>query len=151
MGDESPRERLQAQAVRWLARREYSAHELGERLCARGFERADVAALVPELEANGLLSDRRFTESLVRNRIERGHGPQRITRELRTRGVDDTLIEEFVVADDDYWMACLRAVWEKRFGRPPANYRDWTRQARGLQRLGYNAAQVRRVVPDIDT
>ncbi|MGA8262046.1 MAG: regulatory protein RecX [Arenicellales bacterium] len=142
---------LLAQAMRWLARREYSVHELGQRLAAKGHDRASVDEALGALESQGLLSDRRFAESLVRSRVEHGYGPLRIAHELRVKGVDDTLIEELVEPDDDTWVARLELVWNKRFGRRPGDYREWARQARGLQSRGFTAEQVRRVIPDIET
>lgn len=148
---EPGRDELEAQAMRWLARREYSVRELQQRLQGKGFPSAAVAEVLHELESRGLVSDRRFAESLVRSRVERGYGPMKIAHELRAKGVDDPLIEELVEVDDEYWVARLQAVWEKRFGHPPADYRDWARQARGLQSRGFTAEQVRRVIPDIDS
>lgn len=137
--------------MRWLARREYSVRELEQRLQGKGYPAAAVAEALHDLESRGLVSDRRFAESLVRSRVERGYGPMKIAHELRAKGVDDPLIEELIGDDDEYWVARLQAVWEKRFGQPPADYRDWARQARGLQSRGFTAEQVRRVIPDIDS
>lgn len=151
MNGEPGRDELLAQAMRWLARREYSVRELEQRLQGKGYPAAVVAEVLHDLESRGLVSDRRFAESLVRSRVERGYGPMKIAHELRAKGVDDPLIEELVGDDDEYWVARLQAVWEKRFGQPPADYRDWARQARGLQSRGFTAGQVRRVIPDIDS
>lgn len=151
MGGEAGRDELLAQAMRWLARREYSVHELEQRLQGKGYPATAVAEVLQDLESRGLVSDRRFAESLVRSRVERGYGPMKIAHELRAKGVDAPLIEELVGDDDEYWVARLQAVWEKRFGQPPADYRDWARQARGLQSRGFTAGQVRRVIPDVET
>lgn len=150
MSEAPDRDELLAQAMRWLARREYSVHELGQRLRDKGYPAADVAGVLEELQDQGLVSDRRFAEALVRSRTERGYGPMKIAHELRAKGVDDPLIEEIVEDDNDYWTARLRELWEKRFGRAPGDYREWARQARGLQSRGFTAEQVRRVVPDIE-
>lgn len=151
MSGESGRDELLAQAMRWLARREYSVHELGRRLRDKGYPAAEVAGVLAELESGGLVSDRRFAESLVRSRAERGYGPMKIAHELRAKGIDDALVEEVLADDEDYWTARLRAVWEKRYGRAPDSYQEWARQARGLQSRGFSAEQVRRVIPDIDS
>jgi len=137
------------QAMRWLARREYSVYELEQRLLAKGYPRADVAGGREGIKDEGLVSDRRFAESLVRSRVERGYGPLKIAHELRTKGVDEALIEATLEPDTEYWAARLLEVWEKRFGAAPHDYREWARQARGLQSRGFTAEQVRRVVPDV--
>ncbi|HSH40714.1 MAG TPA: regulatory protein RecX [Arenicellales bacterium] len=151
MSEESDRSELREQAMRWLARREYSVHELGERLRGRGHTGAAVAEVVEELKSRGLVSDRRFAESLVRSRIERGYGPLKIAHELRAKGVDDSLVEEMLAEDEEQWADRLRTIWERRFGRAPGDYREWARQARGLQSRGFTAEQVRRVIPDIES
>jgi len=139
-----------AQAMRWLARREYGVHELGERLRAKGHPDAGVADVLDELVERGLVSDRRFAESLVRSRVERGYGPVKIAHELRAKGVDDALVDEVLGDDEERWIERLRTLWQKRFGHPPADYQEWARQARRLQSRGFTAGQVRRVIPDID-
>lgn len=151
MSEEAGRDDLLAQAMRWLARREYSVHELQRRLQGKGYPARMVDETLADLEARGLVSDRRFAESLVRSRVERGYGPLKITHELRAKGIDDSLIDEILGDDDECWDARLRAFWEKRYGRAPDDYREWARQARALQARGFTAAQVRRVIPDIDT
>lgn len=144
-------EEVLAQAMRWLARREYSAYELERRLQEKGFSPGDAREALAFLEARGLVSDQRFAESLVRSRIERGYGPLKIAHELRAKGVDDALIDRVLDGDSEHWVERLQAVWERRFGRPPENYREWARQARGLQSRGFSAEQVRRVLPDFDS
>ena len=48
--EETDRDALLAQAMRWLARREYSVHELGQRLRDKGYAAADVAGVLEALQ-----------------------------------------------------------------------------------------------------
>lgn len=139
------------QAMRWLARREYGVRELERRLTGRGYPASEIAEALEALTSQGLVSDRRFAESLLRSRVERGYGPVRIAHELRAKGVADTLIDELLEAEAGEWTERLQALWRKRFGRTPGDYREWARQARGLQNRGFTAEQVRRVIPDVDS
>lgn len=139
------------QATRWLARREYSVYELERRLTGKGYAEGLVSEVLEFLRSHDLVSDRRFAESLVRARTERGYGPMKISHELRSKGVDDALVEQVLEDDVEHWVARLREIWEKRFGEPPGTYQEWARQARGLQSRGFTAEQVRRVIPDIET
>lgn len=149
--DERPeRDAALDQAVRWLARREYSVHELAQRLTAKGFSEKAVDEVVEHLCDHDLVSDRRFAESLVRSRTERGYGPMKIAHELRSKGIDDTLVDQVLDDDVEIWVARLQEIWEKRFGDRPGDYREWARQARGLQSRGFTAEQVRRVIPDVE-
>ncbi len=133
-----------------LARREHGEQELLEKLVAKGFEREIAAKAVSELKTKDLVSDRRFVEVLVDNRIRRGYGPLRIRHELQQRGIDQALIEDTVDVNDPMWLTQLRQVWLKKFGDgTPDNYREWARQARFLQGRGYSAEQIKTVVPQV--
>ncbi|MBS1270490.1 MAG: Regulatory protein RecX [Gammaproteobacteria bacterium] len=136
--------------MRWLARREYSVYELKRRLIGKGYVEEDVRKALETLESRSLVSDRRFAESLFRNRVERGYGPVKIAHELKVKGVGEVLIDNVLENDSECWVTRLQAVWEKRFGHPPGSYREWARQARGLQSRGFTAEQVRRVLPEIE-
>ncbi len=135
--------------MRLLARREYAVAELAQRLRSRGHDETLVAAVVDELQDEGLLSEERFVESFVRSRVERGAGPMKIEAELRQRGVDTSRAEPHMAAVDWREQAC--EVYQQRFGNaePPADRREWSRRARFLQGRGFTAEQVRRVM-DVD-
>ncbi|NIN32678.1 MAG: hypothetical protein GTO58_18480 [Hydrogenophaga sp.] len=90
-------------ALRYLARREYAAGELTERLRRRGARPGDAEAVVAELVEQGLVSDRRFAEAFVRSRVQRLYGPLRIRAELRARGVGDDTVEALLGALADDW------------------------------------------------
>ncbi len=133
-----------------LARREHGEQELLVKLVAKGCEQEIAAAVIAELKGKDLVSDRRFVEVLVGNRMRRGHGPLRIRHELQQRGIGQALIEDTVDANDPMWLAQLREVWVKKFGGgAPDNYREWARQARFLQGRGYSAEQIKQIVPQV--
>lgn len=91
-------------------------------------------------------SDRRFTDALVRTRIEKGYGPSWISRELQGKGIDAQLIEAALAAGTEDWTELAARVREKKFGRSlPANYREQARQSRFLQYRGYTGEQIRSV------
>ena len=132
--------------IRLLARREHARRELEGKLAARGFARADIAAELDALEAEGLLSDARFAETFVRTRVEGGYGPLRIRAELQTRGVDGERIDRSLELVDDSWLEHCQAAWSRRFGSAPVDRREWSRQARFLSNRGFSAAHIRRVL-----
>lgn len=91
-----------------------------------------------QLAGKGLLSDRRFAESYVRSRVERGFGPLRIRQELRQRGVDDALVEASLDPYREGWLQCLIRVHDKRFGGGlPADVTEMARRARFLEYRGF--------------
>ena len=104
-----------AAALNLLARREHSRRELEAKLRSRGFEAQVASATAAALDAEGLLSERRFAESYVHSRAERGFGPVRIRAELGERGVADGDIEAALAGIDD-WDERLAAVYARKFG-----------------------------------
>ena len=100
--------------------------------------------MLDALEAQGLLSEERFTEQYVASRLDRGHGPRRIREELRRRGIDAAAAGEALGRDDRFWSGQASRARSKRFGEAmPADYREWVRQARFLERRGFTTEQIR--------
>lgn len=127
---------LRDRAIRLLARREYARAELERRLLARGGEPSAVRAVLSELESDGLLSDARYARAVVARRAG-SFSRARIVDELKAAGLSRDEIEAAVGEadlDDD---TALRALWQRRFGRAPADERDKARQVRFLQSRGF--------------
>ena len=136
-------------AVRLLARREHSVAELRHKLLARGHNSRQVADVLGALAGEGLLSDARFAEAFARSRIERGHGPVRISAELRQHEVDDALIARCFAALEVDWREQAARARRKRFGETlPGDYEARMRQARFLQYRGFDAGHIRQVLND---
>jgi len=101
------------------------------------------------LEAENLLSDRRFTETFVVQRIARGHGPLKIRYELRERGIDDDIATPYIDADRRAWCERALAVRHKRFGSgPPEDIRERSRQVRFLEQRGFEQEHIRYALED---
>jgi regulatory protein len=133
--------------VRLLAAREHSRGELRRKLLARGFHRDDVERLLSDLVGRGLLSDARFVEAYVAERVRRGYGPLRVRAELRERGVEEILIDQGLEPFRDAWTDALSRAHDKKFGPlPPTDRMEFGRRARFLQYRGFTAEQVCRVL-----
>ena len=110
------------------------------------YDAGEIATIVAELAAQGLLSDRRFAEAYVRGRFERGFGPQRIQSELRERGVATDLVAETLAELSGTWVDSARLQRNKRFGAGlPEDARERARQMRFLQQRGFTGDQIRAV------
>jgi regulatory protein len=132
---------LHAQAVGLLARREYARVELEQKLLGKGWDRSEVRATLDELAAEGYLSDARYARALVAQKSGRysRHG---IAAELKTKGVAAQEIEAALAdanLDDE---AALAALWQRRFGRAPADEREKARQVRFLQSRGFSLSAI---------
>jgi regulatory protein len=128
---------LKARALRYLAAREHSRVELARKLARYAGENDDVEALLDSLEAAKLLSEKRFSESLVNRRTAR-FGNQRILAELQSHQLDDALLSEVRAGLEQDEAVRAKEVWLKRFGRPPADAAERGKQMRFLQQRGFS-------------
>ena len=128
------------QAIRLLAQREHSRHELATKISRKQDELTtdELNALLDELEQSGYQDDQRFTEMFVRSSIERGHGPMKISYALRDKGIDETLAREVLDSADIDWLEQARYQREKKFGEEiPVDFKERARQSRFLAGRGY--------------
>ena len=113
----------------------------------KGCAEAIAAEVVRQLEAERLLSDDRFMESLIRARRNRGDGPLRIQKELQEKGVAPEAIAGWLDATSQDWIDNIRRVQRKKFGtRLPRNYTERARQARFLQYRGFTYDQIQQLL-----
>lgn len=125
-------------AVGLLARREHSRTELRRKLKKKGFDEDNIDQVIEQLLINNLLSDERFTETYINMRKHKGYGPLRIEQELRERGVDAELAEQFLDKNNQEWRTVMRQQYSKKYGDEPAmEYADRARQAKYLQNRGF--------------
>ena len=131
-----------------LARREYARAELETKLLAKGWPAAEICTALDELAAKGLLSDARYAQALAAKKA--GHYSRRgIAAELKARGVDQPDIEAAIAQadlDDD---AALAALWQRRFGDPPADAREKARQVRFLQSRGFSLSAILKLLRNV--
>ncbi|MFK7913868.1 MAG: regulatory protein RecX [Pseudomonadales bacterium] len=123
-------------ALRALGRREYSVFEMRSKL-ERHYDDDVVEHTLDELIARRLLSDERFTEALVRSRIERGQGPMRIRQELGQRGIGDELIDAHLTFDTEYWSGrALQALQKRSALRQALQEQDESLRCKARARVG---------------
>jgi regulatory protein len=148
---------LRARALQYLARREYSRAELRAKLLPHvqsyeDFEQlpiVDLDALLDDLTARGWLSDARATTQLVHARRSR-FGTQRITHELRQRGIADELIDAALPALKETELDAAREVWQRKFGVAPQDSKEKARQMRFLQSRGFSMEVIFKVMRTSD-
>jgi regulatory protein len=132
---------LQAQAVRLLARREYSRAELEARLVAKGAARGEVAVVLDELAALGYVSNERYARAIAKQKSGR-YSRRTIASELKAKGVAADDIDAALAATGVDDSSALEALWQRRFGRPPADNREKARQVRFLQARGFSLSAI---------
>lgn len=130
-------------ALRLLSRREHSRLELSLKLRQRGVDASVIDDVLDDFEDRGWLSDERFAEVFVRQRMDAGYGPMKILADLQQRGVHQTPAELSAVSEQQWVVSAVR-LRERRFGLADLSD-DWPeRQRQGgfLARRGFTGEQV---------
>ncbi|MGE0315618.1 MAG: recombination regulator RecX [Lautropia sp.] len=135
---------LKTRAIRHLARREHSRAELRRKLASETEDEAVLEALLDELEAKALLSDRRYTEVLVRGAAAR-QGVARIARRLDEAGVERGVSAPLLARLKASEPQLAYALWSRRFGQLPDSPQQKARQLRFLLQRGFAPQVVRDV------
>lgn len=141
-----------------LARREYSRAELRDKLLLHvqadadadsefnsGQQPVDLDALLDDLTARGWLSDTRAATQMVHAKRSR-FGTQRITHELRKKGIAEELISDALPALKETELAAARDVWQRKFGIAPRDEKEKAKQVRFLQSRGFSLEVVFKVL-----
>ncbi len=128
---------LKARALRYLSAREHSRLELARKLARYAQEGDDVDALLDVLEAAKLLSQTRFSESLVHRRAAR-FGNNRILSELKSHGIDADAMKDIKAGLVQDEAARATEVWRRKFGRPAADAAGRAKQMRFLTQRGFS-------------
>jgi len=83
----------------------------------------------------------------IRSRAERGYGPQRITLELKQRGVASAVVQSAMAAAECDWLALAARADRKKFG--PLEDRSalaLAKSRRHLEYRGYSSEQIKSVL-----
>ena len=134
---------LRHAAMNLLAQREYSRKELFRKLGHLSQDSELIDEVLNWLERDRLLSDDRFVEGFVRSRIQKGHGPMRISQDLRQKGVASEVISLALEAAEVDWYELAENTRKKKFGEvSPSDAKEKARQIRFLQYRGFPAGVV---------
>ncbi len=140
---------LKARALGYLSRREHSRAELRRKLAPHAESADEVEALLDWLEGENWLSNARFAESVVHRRAGR-YGTARLMQELKTHQLDDQALAEVKAQLQASEAARAKAVWERRFGRPPVDMAERAKQVRFMVARGFSRAVVSRIIQGAD-
>lgn len=133
-------------AIGYLARREYSAKELQQRLLQKEFSPALIDKVLERLIDDGYQSDERFTEMYIRSRVNAGDGPFKIKMKLREKGICESLTLAVLDTQTIDWLEQVKKVKEKRFGKICDSPAELAKQIRYLKNKGYYQEDIQAVV-----
>src|ERR1700752_5407489 len=101
---------LKGRALKSPAAREHSRPELERKLATHEEEPGQIARVLDELEAKGLMSQARFVESLVHRKAAR-FGTARLRQELQGHGLDTDILGGVLDSLRASEFERARAVW----------------------------------------
>ena len=136
-----PASSIKGRVLRLLSQREHSRAELARKLADMETASGDLAAVLDDFVAKGLIS--------VLNQRANKLGAMRLRAELHQKGVSTDRIREAVDSLKSSESARAQGVWSKRFKGPPEDAKAMAKQVRFLAARGFDAAAIRAAVPPI--
>jgi regulatory protein len=133
---------LRTTALDLLGRRENTRAQLRRKLLQRKHDPADIDRVLDDLVAAGLLDDARAARTLTRHASHiKGHGRNRIARELAAKGVDPDIVAATLDAqiDPDEEAERLRVALERKArGKDLTDRRESSKVWQALVRQGFS-------------
>lgn len=128
---------LKARALNYLSSREHSRLELARKLSIYAQDDEDIEALLDWLQKTKLLSQERFSESLVHRRADR-YGNQRILSELQSHGIHGDALSTVQDALTQGEAARACAVLRRKYAESPKDAMTRAKCVRFLQQRGFS-------------
>ncbi|KTD78370.1 recombination regulator RecX [Legionella waltersii] len=126
-------------ALRLLARREHSVSELLIKLEQKGHVKDEIQNALDHCRNHGLQSDTRFAEVCCRARVRQGYGPLRIKQELKSKGIDEDVIDSVLQLEEGNWGQYAYEAWQKKYKRfGNQSFEDMQKQQRFLLYRGFD-------------
>jgi len=144
----APQTTARAAALALLARRDYSAAELAEKLEARGHAAGEIQEALASLGEGGLIDDRRVAEAHARTASRvKGRGRYRVGRELQARGIAKDIIEQVLAGiDPEEESAAIKQVLARKRWPARPTLADRRRMFQHLLRRGFSADVISRAL-----
>ncbi len=125
-------------AMRILAQRDHSEHELRRKLAAQSFSKIEpvdqneIERVITYCYEYSWLDDEKFAFLYLKSRSQKGYGAQRIQSELLQKGIERSAIHAIFSESDIDWGALAKKLALKRFGTPLPS--EWAEKAK-IQRF----------------
>lgn len=107
-----------------LARRDYSAYEIQQKMADKDFSAEDIEQVLTHCQQKNWQSDQRFCENYLSARSRKGYGPTRIRQELQQKGIENSLISQQLQHCEIDWFAVAENLFNKKYVK--FDRQDWT-------------------------
>ncbi|VAW37110.1 hypothetical protein MNBD_GAMMA01-1813 [hydrothermal vent metagenome] len=140
-------EKARASALACLSMREHSNQELQEKLTRKGYESASIEMVLAECLSYNYLNDKRFAEIYWRTRSNKGFGPNKISQELKQKGISAELIDSAFKQDELDFAKTIQNVYVKKFkGKEILDFKDKAKRQNYLYRRGFGMDLIKTVI-----
>jgi regulatory protein len=140
---------LTGRALRLLGAREHSRAELERKLASYEEAPGALSKVLDTLQAKGFINEARVLESVVHRRASK-LGASRIKQELQAKGLEPHAVAEAVSQLRATELDRAREIWRKKFGSPPTDAAQRSKQMRFLASRGFGGDTIHRVVQGAD-
>lgn len=138
-----PKRSCQESALGVLTRRDHSQYELTQKLLSKGFSTSEVEQAIGYCQQYGYIDDLRYTFSMIRQHISKGHGERRIRQSLQQNRVSDEIISTVFAQIETDWFELAKQTAEKKFkSLSSTDKKEQAKRIRFLQYRGFSFEQI---------
>jgi len=135
-------------ALDLLSRREHSSKEIREKLILRFDDIVIINSVITKLEENNLINDTRFAEAYVSSRKRKGFGPKKITFELLSKGVSESVANR-IIDEEGGWKRAAKLAFTKKFKNGiSSDVKNSLKQKSFLKNRGFGFKEIESVFGD---
>lgn len=139
-------------AIDLLSRREHAVVELEKKLKSKDYELSDISEVIRFLIEKDYVSDRRYTETMIRSRTNKGYGWRYIQQELSHKGVVSSLISEVLEELEIDWYAVAADTYQRKFSmKSITDHKDKAKRIRFMQYRGFTSDIIFSVIENEQT
>ena len=141
--------KLRNRALYYLAKREYSFHELVNKTLnyaeELGLNKQECEFIISKLREQNLQSAHRFCESYINSKKNK-FGAQKIVFELTQKGVSEDLVATFIgeLVRSEYDLALQ--VWNKKYSHVAQDINEKAKQIRFMQSRGFSFETIKKII-----
>ena len=135
-------------ALDLLSRREHSSKEIREKLILRFDDIVIINSVITKLEENNLINDTRYAEAYVSSRKRKGFGPKKITFELLSKGVSESVANR-IIDEEGGWKRAAKLAFTKKFKNGlSSDVKNSLKQKSFLKNRGFGFKEIESVFGD---
>ena len=132
-------------ALDLLSRREHSQKEVTLKLQKKFKNSEEIYEVIEKLVANNIINDTRFTEHYINSRKRRGFGSKKISYELLSKGINESIIDSTLSNMDD-WKELAKKEFNKKYKDGPSDdFKIRSKQKNFLLNRGFSFEEIESV------